>query len=74
MVGSDRVPDPQRLAASPGWKAQTFNESEMALFSRVHAVSALQKSLTPPTLLEMRFFANRLSREIVYARFRGVLR
>ena len=24
---------PQRLTASPGWKAQTFNESEMALFS-----------------------------------------
>jgi hypothetical protein len=24
---------PQRLTASPGWKAQTFNQSEMALFS-----------------------------------------
>jgi hypothetical protein len=33
MVGSDRVPDPQRLEASPRLTWQNLNQSEMALGS-----------------------------------------
>ena len=33
MHGSDRIPDLNGLRASRGWKRQTINESEMALFS-----------------------------------------
>jgi hypothetical protein len=33
MAGSDRVPDPGDSERATGWKAQTNNESEMALFS-----------------------------------------
>ena len=33
MAGSDRVPDPKRFKASPGWNAQTIHQSEMALFN-----------------------------------------
>jgi len=32
MHGSDRIPDLNGLRASRGWKRQTINESEMALF------------------------------------------
>jgi len=38
---------------------KTIHQSEMALFFRVHALVCSQKSLTPPTLLEMAIFVRR---------------
>ena len=53
MVGSDWLLT-RRLEASPGWAGKS-QLGEMALFSSA-CRSALEKRLTPPTLLEMAIF------------------
>ena len=41
---------PQRLEASPGWKAQTTHESEMALFNEC-MLQCAQKVLDPADIV-----------------------
>jgi hypothetical protein len=58
MHGSDRDSDLNGLRASLWLEKQTFNESEMALFSECMQ-RCEKKGLTAPALLERRFIANK---------------